>query len=57
MTTIAVVYNDLITVELESDMDYESIVYWARERVEYNDHIKEIVVDFEEGRTIFRSIC
>lgn len=41
MTTITVVYNDLITVELESDMDYESIVLWARDRVEYNDNIKD----------------
>ena len=56
MTTITVVYTDQITVELESDMDYESIVFWARERVEYNDRIAQIIIDFDEGRMIFESI-
>ena len=56
MTIITVVYNDQITVELDTDMDYESIVFWARERVEYNDNIDQIVVDFEQGRMIFEAI-
>lgn len=56
MATITVVYNDQITVELDSDMDYESIVFWARQRVEYNDHIDQIIVDFDEGRMIFETI-
>lgn len=56
MTNITVVYRDRVSVELDSDMDYESIVHWARERVEYNDHIAQIIVDFEEGRMIFERI-
>jgi hypothetical protein len=56
MTAITVVYTDQITIELDSDMDYESIVFWARERVEYNGSIEEIIVDFEEGRMIFKRI-
>lgn len=56
MTTITVVYADQVTVELESDMDYESIVFWARQRVEYNDRIAQIIIHFDEGRMIFESI-
>lgn len=56
MTTIAVVYTDQIAVELSTDMDDESIKYWARNMVEYNDHIAQIIVDFDEGRMIFERI-
>ena len=57
MTAITVVYTDQITVELNSDMDYESIVFWARNMVEYNDHIEQIVVHFDKGDIIFETIA
>ena len=55
--SITVVYTDQITIELNTDMDDESVKYWARERVEYNDNIAQIIVNFDEGRMIFESIC
>jgi hypothetical protein len=56
-TLITIVYNDQSTREFTTNQDYESIVFWAREVVEYNtDTIKCIVVNFDEGKMIFESI-
>ena len=55
-TAITVVFTDLTVEEIISNMDDESIRYWARNKVEYNDNIKQIIVDFDEGRMIFEAI-
>lgn len=56
MATITMLFIDNEPQEFSSDLDYESIAVWARNVVENNDNIEQIVVDFNEGRMIFEAI-
>lgn len=57
MTKITIVFTNGNTKSFTTDMNYKSIKMWARETVEYNyKTLSEIIVNFEEGRMIFKTI-
>lgn len=57
MTEITIVFTNGNTKSFTTDMDYEFIKMWARETVECNyETLSEIIVNFEEGKMIFKAI-